>query len=509
MKPLLHLWSLGVEEQYYLVWPLLLFALRGRRTLWLIAAIAAGSFAINLWSLERNPLGAMFLPQARFWELMSGGALAYASRRGGAMQQPNVRARNAAAVAGFALIAASMALFDEGQAFPGWRALLPTVGTALVIFAGPAAWFNKTLLSNRPIVYVGLISYALYLWHWPILAYLRILNGRSEVTAGVLLPGLLVSFVLAVLTYELVEKRIRFRRASVSLRPVMTLAVAVVAIGAAGALAFAGRVQARSAADPWIRELSDAMRDWRFTGDRTIPGAGKTVLFGGDSLMRHLVPRIDEVTKARATHNTVVINTRGGCLPIPGIERPRGARCNEFAADLYAAAAGPGVDTVIIAGSWSGRDDGRPMYYKVGDERRTLVEFSATENTWVWTNLETALRRLTTLGKRVIVVLELPRGVFFDPGSMAKHDGLSFDVDARAAVPRAEALALVAAVNERVKIAAQNAGAEWVDPAKWLCTDTECPTLDEGGRPIYKDAMHLRASFVRERLTALDEYITR
>jgi len=172
VTPLLHLWSLGVEEQYYLVWPLLLafFAGRPRALPWMIVGLAAVSFALNVWLTPRAPSAAFYLPLTRFWELMAGSALAYHVHYG----SPGRRMADAKAAAGLALVAAGIALLSAGRAFPGWWALAPVVGSSLLIAAGPAAWINRRLLSNPVMVYIGLISYPLYLWHWPLLVYARI-----------------------------------------------------------------------------------------------------------------------------------------------------------------------------------------------------------------------------------------------------------------------------------------------------------------------------------------------
>lgn len=237
-KPLLHLWSLGVEEQFYLVWPILLWATWKRRlnVLSMTLLIVAASFFLNVREVSTNPVAAFFSPATRFWELLAGGALAWLHVRA-----PGCAARLSAgadrllkrilfadppgnskpialhlqSAIGIALILTGVVFISKERSFPGWWALMPVGGTLLAIAAGPDAWPGRTLLANRVMVSVGLISYPLYLWHWPLLSFARIIDGRALAPARAF-AIVLVSIVLAWLTYRLVERPVRFgpRRAA-------------------------------------------------------------------------------------------------------------------------------------------------------------------------------------------------------------------------------------------------------------------------------------------------------
>jgi peptidoglycan/LPS O-acetylase OafA/YrhL len=209
-KPMLHLWTLAIEEQFYIFWPLMLAFVWKRKWnfLSLTAAIAIFSFAANLYLVSRNPPAAFYWPMSRFWELMIGGLLAYITLH---EQGLLVARKNLQSLTGFALLGAGLALINKEDEFPGWWALLPTVGSFFVISAGPAGWLNKYLLSNKLMVWVGLISYPLYLWHWPILSFARILESQ-EPYRNLRIAAVLLSILLAAITYLWVEKPLRSAR---------------------------------------------------------------------------------------------------------------------------------------------------------------------------------------------------------------------------------------------------------------------------------------------------------
>jgi peptidoglycan/LPS O-acetylase OafA/YrhL len=209
--PLLHTWSLAIEEQFYVFLPVLLVALHRftpRRINLVIGLVATASFLISVYGAYRFPSAAFYLLHTRAWELLLGTALALEGFP--TISKPVMR--HAAGILGLMLIAAALFLYHSWTPFPGLAALPPCLGTALIIAAGESG--NNVvgrLLSLKPVVFVGLISYSLYLWHWPLIVFNKfgftVLDGLDHHQSQVLLFAL--SFILAVLSWRFVEMPIR------------------------------------------------------------------------------------------------------------------------------------------------------------------------------------------------------------------------------------------------------------------------------------------------------------
>ena len=206
-KPLLHLWSLAVEEQFYIIWPLLLLLLgqreRQRRSIkimWLL------SFAANVYLSYTNVDAAFYLPFTRFWEILTGAFLAFFDSAAKNGEAPPKRFE---AEIGLILLIGSVFLVKGEAHFPGWLALIPVLGAFLII-RDRGSRTSRLLLANRPIVWLGLISYPLYLWHWPIFAYLTITELQpTAMQKGI---GLALTVLLSALTYYFFEKPLRYRK---------------------------------------------------------------------------------------------------------------------------------------------------------------------------------------------------------------------------------------------------------------------------------------------------------
>ena len=228
-KPLLHIWSLGVEEQFYIVYPPMLVLAHRLRILneRFLAICCLISFCLSIYVLSYSQSADFYLPFTRFWELAVGGMVAWRERSVADGRPPLLVGRirpDWLSLAGMLAIVAGFFLYDARTPFPGAAALLPVVGAALIIGSGSLSYPSR-FLSNRAAVFVGKISYPLYLWHWPLLAFVYVVNiEKPEPSIRVVLVAL--AFVLAIATWLLVETPIRKRhnngRTAVVLLIVMT-----------------------------------------------------------------------------------------------------------------------------------------------------------------------------------------------------------------------------------------------------------------------------------------------
>ncbi len=234
-KPLLHLWSLGIEEQFYIIWPLLLwFAWRRNFNLLIITIfVATVSFALNVYGLKQDAVATFYSPQTRFWELLSGSLLAWVTLYRNRKKQivDNNMLPHALSFSGLFLLAYGLWRINKDLSFPGIWALIPVIGAVLIISAGPKAWPNRTILSSKPFVWLGLISFPLYLWHWPLLSFARVIESQTP-DKNIRMATVLLSIMLAWLTYKFVELPIRFGKPIKA--KVSSLIVLLLLVGLAG-----------------------------------------------------------------------------------------------------------------------------------------------------------------------------------------------------------------------------------------------------------------------------------
>jgi peptidoglycan/LPS O-acetylase OafA/YrhL len=500
LKPLLHLWSLGIEEQFYLAWPIVvILAIRFKNGV-LIAAlvIVLVSFGVNIGLTYLKPTDAFYLPWSRAWELLLGGCLATAPTMIG---RDLHRLRDVAALAGACLISLAIALFDHNSAFPGWRALLPAVGTTLIIWAGQEAWLNRQVLARPLLVGIGLMSYPLYLWHWPLLSFLAINNDRSVTSR---LIAILLAVVLAWTTYRFLELPVR--RASTVWRPLVAGLASVCVIGLA---AFTSILPAQLSSRPEIASIDLAETDWvRIVGKRIAfenqvlyreGGAPDAVLFVGDSNMEQYYSRLHMMVGS--TRTSAIYATSGGCVPIRDVIS-KFSQCPGFVSAAYDYAKSSDARAVVVAAQWDRyftsdvfKIESQPLPSAVG---RTLA-LSA---------LRVDLEAIRANGKQVYLVLNIPIGPKFAPQAWLKRTLSGIEVVPVDSVPQNAILGIYRQIAADLRQIAEAAGAIVIDPFVTLCDPEACKAADERGAPIYIDGAHLRASFVRDHIDFLDQVFT-
>lgn len=379
LKALLHLWSLAIEEQFYLVWPVVLtVAVATRRNLHRVIGVAALlSFGLCIYYSKQYPEAVFFNPVTRCWELFIGAFVSFVPRPDSSgsgstststTSIPRPTQQNIFSVLGLLLIAGSGMVFKSTDIFPSWRALLPCVGASLVILAGKDAIINRLLLGARPVVYVGLISYPLYLWHWPALYFARILSN-DQLDATVIGSALLLSLAAAAATFHFVENRVRH---SPSKYVPMALLAILLLIGMAGGLVYKakGLPQRFPALETVAKNVGSF--DWYENGYDNNPACIQlldnkfpeycnlmdlerpaTIALLGDSTANHFfLGFADAITELSTTENLLQIG-KGGCPPLLDIDASRDTGmnlCNQTTDDaLKYVDAAPSIHTVLLS----------------------------------------------------------------------------------------------------------------------------------------------------------------
>lgn len=430
LNPLLMTWSLGVEEQFYFVIPLLMVLLARIRhsLLWpAILIVCVLSFLLACIGLHNYPMLVFYMLPTRAWELGAGVALAVAElkRRQAALSAP---AAQGLALAGMVLMLAPLFLLNAKSPFPGWAALPSVLGTALVI-ATPCSWVNRRLLSLPPLVFVGRISYSLYLWHWPMLAFLRVANGDNLPPAAAFL-AIAAAFAAAVLSYYVIEQP--FRRSTRAPGPLL-IRYAVVSIFILVVCASVWLSHGLPQRNPLLARIDYESRmpstDPCLVGHDKLPlapscfnrsDARPQVAVWGDSHSAALAPGLRAVANAQG-YGLVQLG-KSSCLPLMGVAKyvppaPMSAReCipfNQKVLDLLNQ--DRRVRIVVLAGVWV---DALPrpadQWLSAESAGRLLTPAPDEERGLFRRSLTAAIQSLQQAGKLVIVMEDVP-SFDFDP----------------------------------------------------------------------------------------------
>jgi len=513
-KLLLHLWSLGIEEQFYILWPLLLWgAAKAKLNLFRFTLfLGAISFAANVYLVKIDVVADFYAPYTRFWELLVGSLLACVTlagkqrtgstlmKTGGSGEAITLWRANVKiffSVMGLFLITFSALFIAKADQFPGWWAALPVTGTFLVIAAGQDAWLNRLVLSNRLLVWFGLISFPLYLWHWPLLTFARVVQGGVppvEVRAAVVL----LSILLAWATYKFIESPIRFGKGVKH-----KTAALLVAMGFIGAIGYNSKAlegyKFRDVAK-MSAGISEARTDWKYESpsfqngkienlNKLLGRSEQSVLFIGDSLMGQYFPRAEYLySQQQRPFYTTVFASRNHCSPLPDLDivsSPGRVKCNEYWDAVIMLAQSAVYSKVVFGGGWG--------------------ELTARNSE----ALVKVIAALKSRGKEVILIGQPTRSPIFDPTNLATTlrknylfggEGGLTDVDVDQS--SIENLVLRASLND----IAHRTGARIVDPYDYLCPQRKCPALIDSS-PLYIDAFHIRASYARQVATFVDDIV--
>ena len=520
LKPLLHLWSLAIEDQFYMLYPLLmLLAWRaGAKALGVLLLVAAFvSFALNLVGVRHDLVFTFFWPHTRVWELLFGAGLAYAQ----VFYQHSVSARtaNALSLLGLASIGTAAFVLSKTHHFPGAWALMPVLGAAAILLAGPQAWVNARLLSHRAMVAIGLISYPLYLWHWPLLSFTTIVHGETPSPLA-RSTAVAASFGLAWLTYRYLEQPLRFgpRKAAattglvVALGLVGTAGYAVHATGGAEHRFPLTRQHATYDKWTWGRNPECAARYPHLASIPyclLAPDAPAQVALIGDSHANHYYPGLVE-------QGLNVINLgKGSCLGFFGVTthiplpRPQGEICppDHLNLALQFAIDNPHISHIALTGRFQQYHDevSEAKIFTTDAQGHTL-----SGNPQVFSHtLDHTLARLVASGKHIVFILDNP-DILFDPKECIELPALRSQqpiknpcatsrssIEQRHSAYRATALTVLA----------KYPTVQVFDPFNALCDATLCCAA-RGPDILYRDTDHLSLQGSRLIATTLAPYLT-
>lgn len=509
LKPLLHLWSLGVEEQYYIFFPVILFLAYWRQVnpLRMIVSLTVLSFALSIYA--RNNLSfadGFYLPWFRFWEIGVGAVLAYV--------QPSLQRKNILqevySYIGLLIITLAVLSINPASRFPGYLALLPTTGAALLLLS-PSSYFNRNVLSHPVVVYIGRISYPLYLWHWPALSFLHIFEETSR---GSRLLAIALSFILAILTYEFVEKKVKKIRLAATWKPLSTLSFLVFFSG----LLFMGIIKPRMANMDDVNTAEivadwEGVKDWpkfdkngitlsSYAGD--VPG---TVLLWGDSHLEQYAPRVRYLMETSKGGLKTVVATRGGVPPIPGVyDKSHPSATSQWYKTILEYALSDSVDAVVLGGFWSryiGNDLPEYLTYFYDDGKKTGLFDGG--NILARESLKRTLRKIS-LKKPVFLLLDIPYLIKLHPKHQRSYNRFTGQSDyGPVYIPDGRDMELEMALIE----IARSSGATVINTSKemGLSKDGLVRTRTDDNKLIFKDTHHLRPFFVIENATFIDKLI--
>jgi peptidoglycan/LPS O-acetylase OafA/YrhL len=495
VKPLLHMWTLSVEEQFYVVTPLILIGLAARtrgysgdssRRFRIIVAVALflTSFAMCVALTRDRHNIAFYLMPARGWEFMLGGiapALVVAARK------LSSGAINALAIAGIAAVAVAVEALGPESAYPSYRALLPALGAMLIIVSGLADPRNVIArgLATRPFVAIGLVSYPWYLWHWPLLSFLRITNsGARDIVME--LSAVALSLVLAIITYNIIELPIRNWRRRTVPRP-----VAIVLSGIAACVLIGG------AGSAWSKYAMPRLTP-SLVGLEAAPAAGlayppvsRSGNLVGDS---HADMLDDSLTRhARSLGASLKVTMYGGCPPLLDVtvldytHQPI-PQCRE----LYGSLTLAGADFLVLAGRWT-------LYVTPPPADRSFRPYwladpqSGSPASDPYSRLASGLSATIAEAKRagvrrILVVGSFPEFAVRVPNCVLRAIRLGID---RCSVSQASVDQHRAKTMQTLKrVTAGLDGVRLIDPIDVFCTASVCRPYD-GDTVYFNDDNHL------------------
>ena len=511
MNPLLHVWSLAIEEQFYIFFPvfcLILWKVKNRLGLkyGLVALTATSLSYCIIASLQPIPSKALYyMPFARFWELGAGGLLAYYQTfENWSSSRFTKTSREMMSCLSAFLFLTSFALIDsKSMQFPGSITIFPILGAVLFIAAGADSRFNK-LSSNRVFVFVGLVSYSLYLWHWPLIVFTKLLFTPGT---GIKIFALAIAFVISIIVYYFVENPLRLK----SSRCVcIWLLLGIVFFYALGRLTTIKADELPRTSSSFLNEISTAQNDFNFPGNlKKVDRRGVSyltndtekeplILFIGDSHMEHLLPRIEEANAKKIPFAWI---SSGGCLMALGVESAQKEYigCTKANQNFEKILEIGTIKRVVHSQRWgnyfNNRLDGliaQTLFYRLDGEKRNVRDGILGDV------LLDQQKRLDMLNIEYVLVLDNPWEYRINK-VVPEENRLKYILNPKFPeyfdLPKDDQWKLA---NEYVKSHLGDK-VKYIELADSICPNNRCWLR------YYKDDNHLRASTVREYLTVVDQ----
>ena len=519
-KPLLHLWSLAVEEQFYLGWPLFLWGFYRltpsiRWVRFGIACVTLASFVLYLYAYGRNPSRCFYFTFARLWEL-SAGALVACWGLSEASAHPTPRGAKGRVLKWLPVLCllcllGCLGFGEKSRTGFQYFSLLSITATCLLIALQKNTFVGK-LLSHPFLVAIGLISSPLYLIHWPLISFIHIIDPSVFHLPSKILV-FLVSILGAFLLYRYVEKPLRQSR---SKKVPACLLGTLALLGAFFWWAWTATLPcALTCHIPEAPKITAVFREWHhphvpgmepmvYKGQTFhVLGSGEdVVLFWGDSNMQQYSARLAFLFQNNALKQKAVFATAGGHCPIPNVGRTTEEL--SFTEAAYEFALSACVKKIVLCAQWSGYFSGACDFFYHRSQRKlgTLAEKFFMDQAIL--ELEKMVRALIALGKEVVIVLNMPVGNDYGPENFFKR---SFYGQWQFRVPLPSQKAwydLIHPTHTRLLSIAQKTGASTIDPGAFLCDGKICRNVDQEGVPIYGDGVHLRPGYVKHHIHFLD-----